>query len=189
MPTVEVVPDGDGVVDWYTPITGDHYSEINEGSGGPNPGVIGAFQTQGDDNDIDEFSMENPSFEGRTSSQVVIWTFGFIIGANSPEIQVNIGGETHGPASVGLTTIGGWHSNTFTPDTDDWTELEATGLKVTYIANVPASKNYNDISTCYALFTYESPPGYGHDFIGVPAANIDNVIGVPAANIDKIIGV
>jgi len=55
-------------------------------------------------------------------------------------------------------------------------------------ADLAVSKTGIDIACVYAVVTY-TPPGYGHDFIGVPAANIDNVIGVPTENIDKIIGV
>ena len=191
MATVIVVPDGDGTTnDWSQPASGTHFDDIDEHPGGPGIDNIGAFQNAGDDNDEDQFSMEDPSFEGDVSSQVVIWTYGWIVGSNQPEVTIIIGGETHGPVNVGLTGVQGWHSNTFTPDAEDWTELEATSLKVIYTADVPTSKDSNTINTCYALFTYPDPPaGWGHTFLGVPAANIAKINGIPIANIGKIKGV
>ena len=187
MPTVEVVPDGDGATnDWSQPPSGDHYDEIDEGSGGPDSNYILASNSAGDDGDIEMFTFENPSFGGGVSSQVVIWTYGFRTGNFQPDVEILIGGESHGPESVNLGLVPGWTSNTFTPDADDWTELEATSLKLTYTAHCSGDKQGHTIYTCYALFTY---PGYEHDYMGVPAGNIASVSGVPSANIDNIKGV
>ncbi|KKN22853.1 hypothetical protein LCGC14_0910830 [marine sediment metagenome] len=55
-------------------------------------------------------------------------------------------------------------------------------------ADLAVSKTGIDIACVYAVVTY-TPAGYGHDFIGVPAANIGSVNGVPTANIASIKGV
>lgn len=189
MATVEVVPNQDGAVnDWYQPLVGDHYVKIDEHPGAPNLESIYATQSQGDDGDLDQFNFENPSFEGNVSSQVVVWTYGWKSNAGSVDVTLNIGGEEHGPVDVGLGVAAGWHSNTFYPDAEDWTELEASGVKLTYTAHCDLSKENITIYTCYLKFTYPEQ-GYAHDFLGVPAANIGSVNGVPTENIDNINGV
>ena len=134
--------------------------------------------------------MSNPDFEGDVSSQVVIWTYGGGLG-NAPEITINIGGETHGPVDIaGWTVINTWRSNTFTPDADDWTEIEGSTLKVSLTADVPTKLFTHTIFTVYALFTYPDPPvGWAHDFLGVPAANIGEINGIPVEDIESVKGV
>ena len=191
MATVIVVPDVDGLTnDWSLPVSLPHYDDIDEG---PGSGIdfIGASFASGDHNDIEMFGYENPSFEGQLSSQVVIYTNCQVVIGGGINVTLDIGGETHGPVSVGAGTGRAWKSNTFTPDGANWTEAQAASMKVTYTASVGVTKYGVNIFTSYASFTYEppAPPGYGHNFLGVPAANIGFVNGVPTANIAKIKGV
>lgn len=190
MATVEVVPDADGIVnDWYQPLVGDHYIEIDEHPAEPNLEQIYATQSQGDDGDLDQFQFENPSFRGDVSSQVVVWTYGRVGSTGSVDVTLQIGGETHGPVDVGLTSGSEWHSNTFTPDGDDWTELEATAVKLTYTAQCNLEKENITIYTCYLKFTYPDPIGYQHKVMGVLPENIAKVMGIARENIAKINGV
>jgi len=185
-----VVPVGDVNKYWSYPASGTHFDDIDEGSGGPDANYIEATEAAGDDDDIDSFEFADPDFEGGTASQVVIYTNGLIIGSNQPEIQIIIAEDDSGLVNVALTTSQTWKTNILTPSGDDWTELEATSLKVIYQADVPTSKDENTIFTCYAVFSYTAAPvGWGHKFLGVPAANIGSVNGVLRVNIAKIKGV
>jgi len=192
MATVQVTVDADGGTnDWYQPLVGDHFDDINDPDD-PLLDNIYSTQSQGDDGDIEQFSIEPVDLEGDVCSQLVVWTHGWISGAHKPEIQIDIGGETHGPVDVPLTEGGGvWRSNTFTPDGDDWTEAECSALKLTYIADCAVEKENATIYAVKLIFTYPdpAPEGYGHDYMGVPAANIGSVSGVPNANIANIKGV
>lgn len=193
MATVNVVPDVDGGTnDWNYPIALPHYDDIDEGIvGGTGSDYIGALNSQGDHDEDEQFGYGNPDLEGQTASQVVIWTNGIVIIGGGVYITVNIGGEEFGPVGVGLGTGRAWLSNTFVPAGDNWTEAECAAMKVIYTASVGTDKYGVNLYTSYAQFTYEPPPppGYQHDYMGVPAANIGSVDGVPTANINTIKGV
>ena len=71
-----------------------------------------------------------------------------------------------------------------------FTQADLDGLQVNYRADVAVKNSQNNIDVCYVIVTYTLlVVGYGHNFMGVPAANIGNVCGVPTENIDKIKGV
>jgi len=188
MATVEVVPTSDITADWTAPMEGTHFDDIDVGSGGPDANYIGANQELGDDDDLDSFHMTDGDIEGGEATSITVYTNGFIVGVNTPEIVITIGGLPLLVEDVPLTTIQLWKTNTL--GGISWDQDDVNNLRITYVADVPDSKDRNWIYTCYAIITYTAAPtGWGHKFIGVPAANIAKVNGVPIANIAKIKGV
>ncbi len=189
MATVEVTVDADGAFsDWSQPTTGEHWDDIDDPDA-PGADHIAAFYSYADDDDVDEFSIEPVDMGGDVCSQVVIWTYGWHTGTSLSEVQLDIGGETHGPVDVPLTGSSGWVSNTFTPVGADWTEAQCTAAKLSYHADCAIDKESTTIYAVKLIFTYPTPAGYGNSFLGVPAAKIGKVLGVPTANIGKVLGI
>lgn len=189
MATVEVVPTSDITADWSISSTAPpHFDDINEGSGGPDANFISAAQVNADDNDNDLFHMSNGDIEGGVATSITVYTNGLITGGNRPEVFIKIGEFPLLVEDVLFTTSQSWKTNTL--GGLSWDQDDVNNLTIGYKADVPDDKNVNQIWTCYAVITYTpAPEGYGHDFMGVPAANIDEVNGVPSANIDTIKGV
>ena len=188
MATVEVVPTSDIIRDWLGPVGGTAFDDIDEGSGGPDELYITASQEGGDDDDLDTFHMTDGDIEGGEATSITVYTNGMIVGVNTPEIAISIGGLPLYAEEVPLTTIQLWKTNTL--GGISWDQTDVNNLRITYKADVPDSKDRNFIYTCYAVITYTpAAVGWGHKFLGVPAANIAKVNGVPIANIAKIKGV
>ena len=186
MATVEVVPTSDIIKDWSFPAAGTHFDDIDEGSGGPDANHINASQGNGDDGDFDSFHMTDGDIEGGEATSITVYTNGKIIGVNKPEIVIGIGGLPLLVEAVNLQTFQSWQTNTL--GGLSWDQTDVNNLRITYKAHVPDSKDMNYVYTCYAVITYTAAAGYGHDFLGIPAANIDSIMGIPAANIDNICG-
>ena len=149
--------------------------------------IIKATQPAGDDNDVEVVSFGTISVG--SVSNITVWTYGgYAGGAGTPEVDVYMG-AWQGYQEVSFTGAPFvWTSDSFN---GSWTQANLDGLQVRYRADVPdagKAEETNSIDVCYVVVTYVSP-GYGHDFLGVPAANIDEVSGVPTANIDNIKGV
>ncbi|KKK75366.1 hypothetical protein LCGC14_2874430 [marine sediment metagenome] len=190
MPTGEIVPDTDGPLTEWSVIggTGTHESAIDEARASPNTADrIRGDQPSGDDNVVDMFGMSTFTMLG-VITQIEVFAYA----TNNPtyggdaEIDFYVDGVWQGYQYINVGGEYGWRSVTFAGLSMSQTDLNICGIRIR--ADLAVSKTGIDIACVYAVVTY-TPAGYGHDFIGVPAANIDNVIGVPTENIDKIIGV
>jgi len=186
MATVEVVPVSDIEAEWAISTFENHFESINEGSGGPDVSNIGAGQATADDNDRDNFNMSNGDIEGGVATSITIYTNGLMAG-NRPEVFITIGGMPLLVEIVLLETTQSWKTNTL--GSLSWDQNDVNNLTVGYRAIVPDEKDSHTIKTCYAVITYTpGAVGYEHDFLGIPAANIDSIMGIPTANIDNICG-
>ena len=181
-----VFPNGDGVCLWRsTEGVGNHWQGVDEDPIFPLVGDYSyATEANGDDNDTEYFHMTTVAIGGDSVSQVVVWTYGMAMGA-APEVRIwnGVGWEAY--QDTGLIIADDWVSNTFAVDMSN---AELAVLAVQYKADVPLKLGENMVYCLYAVITY-GPVGYGHNFMGVPAANIGSVNGVPTANIASIKGV
>ena len=184
----DIIPNGDAgpnawaaTSGWCTEST--HAECIDESKGSPS--MTDQIRAEdADDGDIESFNMTTIT-PIASFSQIKVWTYGaVVVGGNRPTVYVL--SET--PQTVGLPiAVAGWTSNTFTVSGN---QSDLDGIKVTYTAGTIGKFDVLQVGCVYAEVTYEEPAaGYGHDFMGVPAANIDEVNGVPTANIDNIKGV
>ncbi|KKK55544.1 hypothetical protein LCGC14_3073480 [marine sediment metagenome] len=192
MPTGEIVPDTDGPLTEWTVIggTGTHESAIDEARASPNTADrIHGDQPSGDDNVIDMFEMSTFTMGG-TITQIEVFAYcqgAATYGGNAEIDFLDIfgsGWQGYQYLNPG-TGAYAWKSVTFAGLNMNQADLNSCAIRIR--ADLAISKTGIDIACVYAVVTYTV--GYGHDFLGVPAANIDNVIGVPTENIDKIIGV
>lgn len=178
-----IQPNSDDVPNDWNPI-GTEYILIDEPYGSPNTtDYISAANIVGDDNKVSEFGFPNTINDVDTVTQIIVHTYGIRTGSPTPEVDLNIGGW-QGYTECSIGTSWGWATDTFN---GSWTQAQLDAVQVRYRADVPGGGNINQISCVYLEVTYTT--GYGHDFIGVLAANIDEVCGVPSANIDNIKGV
>ncbi|KKM13925.1 hypothetical protein LCGC14_1711280, partial [marine sediment metagenome] len=150
--------------------------------------ILGAFFANGDDNDVEVLGF--PTISGISEvTNITVWTYGSVTTiTDTPEIDVNMGGWQGYVECVINSTTMKWTSNSFN---GSWNQANLDGLQVRYradVSDISKGADSNNLDVVYVIVTYTVVAGYGHDFIGVPAANIDNVIGVPTENIDKIIG-
>ena len=187
-----IVPTGDVAIAWSIPDLGTHFDDIDEGiAGGTGGDYIQATNPNGDDNDIDHFSFGTLADVDEVT-QVEIKVNGlFVNGTHSPEIDLFIDGVWQstlvGWKETGLTSVRGWHTITYAGLSSNQAQLDA--LEVRVRADVPDKMEMNVVHTIYCTITYsEVAVGYEHDFIGIPAANIDSIMGIPTANIDNICG-
>lgn len=188
MATGNIVPESDITIQWTEPTSGTHYDDINEGPS-TDANFIRALQINGDDGEIDYFNFTT-LIDVDTVTQVKVWVNGYTNSSGySPEIELYIGGwKGYQELSPLFTTTRGWCSYTW--GSLSHTQAELNGLQVRIRADVTVSKSWQYVHTIYCEITYTPVvSGYGHDVIGVLAANIDEVCGVPTANIDNIIGV
>ena len=127
-------------------------------------------------------------------TQVKVYTYGATSTAGKlPEIEIswNNGSSWEGLQQCNLPVGGGGEEG----ETDNtWSGLSKTqaqlnAFAVRYTADVPDKNDGHHINRVYVLVWYsEVVVGYGHDFIGIPAANIASIMGIPNANIDNICG-
>jgi len=181
-------PDGDITKQWSHPSApADHFQEINDGVRQPTvPSSDDIAATDGDENAVDQFTMTSLSNVDEVT-QVTVWTYGNCTAGEDARVNLYIG-AWQGQAWVGLGTSGGWRSYT---KTGSWTQEQLNAMQVQYQADSVYGKfDGTWIRACYCEITYsEVAVGYGHDYMGVPAANIGSVSGVPTANIASIKGV
>lgn len=190
MATGEIVPDADITIQWFasgSPAEG----EIDESHASPNIlDYIQASQALGHDNLICEFHCSSISDVGEATS-VIVYTYAEGIATFGGHADVDFSPDgTNWEGYQAMTfAVGswGWHQRIFPGLSMSQADLNA--CRVRFRANVPISKQAAQIACVYLVVTYTAPSGYGHDYMGVPAANIDNVCGVPTANIASIKGV
>ncbi len=183
-------PDADSTpVQWTPSVGGTHFGVIDDGTRQPAAaGSDNIFAGDGDENAQGTVTMDNSINDVDTVSQVKIWTYGRATSGEQPYVSIYIGGSWKSNMLVSVGTSNSWASDAFN---GAWTQADLDGLQVRYIGDSAYGKfDGSWVLSCYAEVTYTvAAAGYGHDVMGVPAANIDNVMGVPTANIDKIIGV
>ena len=184
IPTVILRPNGTEVNQWRW---GDH-TNIDDDVEDPEEGdgqTIMADEANGDDLDIITISFPNTIDDVDEVTNIRVKTDGWYLGTR-PDVDVDMGGS-QGYEQVPLPGIlEDWADNDFP---GSFSQADLDGLEVTYKAHCPDKGNYNQLEVCYVIVTYTVlVVGYGHDFLGIPAANIASIMGIPTANIDNICG-
>ena len=191
MTTGWVKPNGDSNCTWELPPLTDHYLEVDEYPNNHDFLVVAVTEAFGGNDDPEIFEMTTlDDLEDNSITQIVVYTYGVIIGSNTPEIDVSFdnGANWEGEQECTLGLGAGEVTNTWSGLSFSKADLDL--LLVKYVSDVPDKNDAHSIDRIYAVITYtEAVVGYGHDFMGVPDANIGSVSGVPTENIDKIKGV
>ena len=188
MATVNATPNSDDTPnEWIPQGSLDHFETLNEGTP-PNTGdycVAGAPTSN--DNDKEEFGFTNADIEAGVTSQVVVYTYGKIIGTHSPEIRLGTGGAWQNIQEVGLTTTSSWKTNTFNVA---WNQAQVNAMQVEYTADCGTKDDMNYLYSVYVVVTYTAGAvGWGHSFMGTPAANVGSINGTLLVNIKSVKGV
>lgn len=195
MATNTVKPNGDNLCNWAGPIDpGNHHTYVDEYPGSPDSLFVSATNLDSDNNDVEIFNMTTfDDIEADSITQIVVYTYGRRTGVNTPEIDVSFDNGVSWESGTGNEpecAIGtSWGEVTNTWAGLSYSKADLDNLLIKYIADVPDKDDLNQIDRIYAVITYtEAVVGYGHDFLGIPAANIDSIMGIPTANIDNICG-
>ena len=164
---------------------GSHLSVDDPGVEDPDNGddvCLTASEVNADDNDLVDLGFPTIANIDEVTN-IRVKSLASSVGGGQPEVDVNMGGW-QGYQECTLPT--NWTSNSFN---GNWSQADLDGLQVRYRADVPVKLDSNNLDVVYVIVTYSVPAGYGHDYMGVPAANIGSVNGVPTANIASIKGV
>lgn len=182
-------PDGDTSVAWDASGT-PHADQIDDAVREPvgDPGSDDFISVgDGKENAVDQFTMDN-SIQGiDTTTTIKIWCYGNcgLNGNERPQIDIYLGTWKEYKI-LPFTTTNGWHSVIWAVAGGTQAQLDALEVRIKAY-NDYALYDYTTIYCMYAEVTY-TELGYGHDFIGIPSANIDSIMGIPSANIDNISG-
>lgn len=181
-------PDGTVLSQWHADAS-PHHEQVDDAVRQPPlpPWTNRIYYQDGDESDQDRFNMEGLDIQGGIASSVTVW-MAFETNNISHDPRVNLYlGAWQGELVVNLTQTGlKWYSKTYN---GAFTQSHITNMQVDMKA--PSLINTTEMGKCYEIYcvvTYTAG-GYGHDFNGVPAANIASVSGVPAVNIANIKGV
>ena len=142
-----------------------------------------------DDNEIIVMGFPNTIDDVDEVTNITVWTYGETMEDDDPEVSVNMGGwQVDQQCNLPPFEVPNWTFNSFN---GSWTQANLDALQVRFTADTPSKYGSHDLWCIYVVVTYDAvvPEGYGHDYMGVPAANIGSVSGVPTGNIDKIKGV
>jgi len=189
MATDYVDPNFTNTAQWAGSTGTPHHLQVDDAVRQPgNPGTATYVRYQdGDENDDEDYSFSTLTVA--SVSSVRVW---FYIATRTITedcwIRIYMGGWT-GQLRLDFTQTGvKWYSLLFS---GTWTQADLNGLRVEYAAPPSIGKTNNGTLYCtYCEITYVAVVlGYGHDYMGVPAANIGSVMGVPTANIASINGV
>jgi len=178
-------PNGTNTGEWQYTGSSTHHENVDDAIRQPtNPNLDDNNNyADGDQSDIEDYSFTSLTVTEVTS--VRIWYMGGNAYAHMPEVRIYMGGWT---AQQTADLAGVWRSLIFN---GTWSQEDLNGLRVEWQA--PSTIDKFEVGFLYAVYaevTYTlEEEGYGHDFMGVPAANIDSVNGIPSANIDTIKGV
>lgn len=173
-------------IQWHPNVGGTHYQVIDGGIRTPTaPTTDNIYAGDGDENA--QGTVQMGTLTVATVTRVRVWTYGTNTAGEIPFVRIQIGGWAANQ-SLDMGAGYGWYYRDFN---GSWSQADLNGLLVRYTADSLIGKLDGIwIRACYAEVTYTAPVvGYGHDFNGVPAANISNVSGVPTANIANIKGV
>ena len=151
MPTEILRPDGDISTPWNTATP--HYSLINEEVEEPELGdlyILGADDD--DDNEIEEFTMDDPIATFNTCTQVDIKIRALIDSSEDMYVNIRIGSTWLTSKPAGLSGIGTWVTIT-------WSGLSASqsdinDLRVRFISPTLAKNDNIEVNTMYAVITY-----------------------------------
>lgn len=191
MATNTVKPNGTKTQDWDAPAPpAEHHNSIDEYPGADSL-TCSALNLASDNNDVDIFYMTTfDDIEDNSITQIVVYTDGWRTGSNTPEIDVSFdnGVSWEDEQECALPAVQAEVNNTWAGLSYSKADLDL--LLIKYIGDVPDKDDTNTLDRVYAVITYTVavPEGYGHDFLGIPAANIDSIMGIPTANIDNICG-
>lgn len=171
--------------------TGDH-TDIDNAVTQPATNTddyIHASAVGGQDTDVIVLGFPNTLTDIGEATSITVWAYNKYADLGACRFDVNLGGwqeyKYNDASGAHPTVLWGkaiWNGS--------WTQSDVDGLQVRIIADVGTGKadeiwNY----IVYCVITYTAPSGYGHDFMGVPAANIGSVSGVSTTNIASIKGV
>lgn len=164
------------------------FSYVDEAVNQPDAGGEDYANANADDNnETFEVGFPNTINDVDEVTNITIWTLGSSFSAN-PEIWLVLEWSTAEQQCE--MPIGGDMDWTFNSFDGSWSQADLDSLVLKYRADGAEKGDNTWINVCYAVITYSQVAvGYGHDFMGVPAANIDEVNGIPTANIDTIKGV
>ena len=138
-----------------------------------------------DNNEVFTVGFPNTIDDVDEVTNIIIWTQAQT-NAGDPEIWIQLV-WTEAEQQCDLPLEFGWTSNSFD---GSWNQEELDALLLHYRANTPDKGNTLFIETAYAVITYTAvSAGWGHKFLGIPAANIGKINGIPIANIGKVKGV
>ena len=194
----DLIPNDDVSVAWavYPFPNAIHYVLIDEDKGSPTVPLTGdainGTGIGGEDNAVDDFRLSSlEDIDEATQAVVYVYCQYREDYAGAFDIDFYDGNAWRGYQNLIPTQEGpawGWDSKTFAGLSMDQTDVN--NARVRFRGDFPDIKDGATIGTCYVELTYtEVAVGYGHDFMGVPAANIGSVNGVPTANIASIKGV
>lgn len=191
MTTGWVKPNGDNNCTWELPPLTDHYLEVDEYPNNHDFYVVAVTEAFGGDNDPEIFEMTTlEDIEDNSITQIVVYTYGVIVGSNTPEIDVSFdnGVNWEGEQECTLGLGAGEVTNTWSGLSFSKADLDL--LLVKYVSDVPDKNDAHSIDRIYAVITYtEAVAGYSHKVNGVVPAHIAKVNGVATANIAKVNGV
>lgn len=187
MTTGDIIPNADSSVAWSVTPAGAHEAVIDESKASPSMAdAILATQIGGYHGAVDDFHTSTLS-PITNVTQIQVYAYGITLDGGAL-VDLYNGSGWEGYQDIGIPTSTGWCSYTFTGLSMNQTNLN--NCRVRFQASVSVSKATVNIGCVYAIVTYTyTPPGYGHDVNGVPAANIGSVNGVPTANILSVNGV
>lgn len=189
MATVNATPNSDDTPNQWIP-TGsvNHFENIDENPAAPNTTDYNlAGEATASHGDKEEYGFTNADIEAGVTSQIVVWTYGRIIGSGNPEVRLGTGGAWQGSQEVNFTGLTSWKSNTFTVA---WNQAQVDAMQVEYTADCSTKDDMNYLYTVYAVITYAAVvEGWGHSFMGTPAANVGSINGTLLVNIKSMKGV
>lgn len=196
MPSGDIVPNADILAEWSN-TGGTHESCIDEGLP-PTLGDMISCSGSGSNGDIDNFNMETIDIAGGTISSIEVKIYHEswmpVCSCVPFTVDINLGGW-QGSKNYTTTEVLAWESQTWAGLAGSQADLNALQVKIT-AGNLQTADNCVTVHDTIWLYTVivevtwvAAPVGYGHDFMGVPAANIGSVSGVPTANIASIKGV
>lgn len=168
--------------------SGDAYERVNEEIEQPTDGNGEALRANDDDSgDIEEYEMSSISSVDEVTS-ITVWVWGHYTLGPQATIDIWLGGYVGVKTCTMPSAVAGWSSYTWSGLSYNQSHLDA--MRIKFVAPTLGKNQLVILDCVYAIITYtEAVIGYGHDYMGVPAANIDEVNGVPTANIDNIKGV
>ena len=188
-----IYPNGTVQEQWDS-TAGVNHTTIDEVTPDPNDYVIAQPPT---DNKIDIYSLPNTIDDVDEVTQIAVKVWCINIDADeSPSgdvanVDINLGGY-QGAKSINKP-LSGLQTLTWAGLSGSQADLDGLLVKLA-VGTLNAGKIIDDSYILYCMhivvtYTPAAPAGYGHDYMGVLAANIDEVCGVPTANIDTIKGV
>lgn len=181
-------PNGDVERGWVVSEGVNHFAVLNEGVRQPAvPDSDNIAATDGDENDIDRFYMDDSIQDVDEVTSITIWIYGNNTTGERCSVDLYIV-AWRGYQVVNMDSGYGWFSKTFDVLCNQ-AQLDAMQVRFKAYSNY-GKMDGTWIRAFYAEVTYsEVVVGYAHKFLGIASNKIGKVCGVPTANIGKIKGV